>query len=342
MLTTTKNGLRFAAGNQYFQTALGLIVRRDTIPTLPALLNHPADLDLPTRGNMNPLSLAALHAYVLATAAPRRRQLRLMCAKGRAPVCVLFYHRVADRHPNPWTISNRKFIHHVNWLRRHADLISLKEAQHRLQHGNQRLAVSITFDDGYAENCDVALPFLRKNNIPCTYFVSLDFARTGRPFPHDVRREGNLKPNTPSQLRQLADAGIEIGAHTRHHVDLGRVQDEAVLYDEVVQSARELSAEVAAPVRYFAFPYGRPDNLNPRAVTMAKAAGFWGVLSAFGGYNIPEPGHEAFYMRRIHGDAEFARLKNWITLDPRKLHVCTDDRTIVTASRAKSTEELLT
>ncbi len=281
---------------------------------------------------MHLISQASLHAYVLATAQSRRRRLRGMSAHGLAPVCILFFHRVADRHPNAWTISNRKFMHHVNWLRRHADLVSLEEAQHRLQHGNRRLAVSITFDDGYADNCDVALPFLLQHRIPCTYFVSLDFAMTGRAFPHDEQAGTKLAPNTPTQLRQLAAAGIAIGAHTRHHVNLGTIRNETVLYDEVVQSARELSVLVGSPVSYFAFPYGQPEHLNPRVVAMARTAGFLGVLSAFGAYNIPRPGHNAFYLRRIHGDAEFARLKNWITLDPRKLHAPTHDQAIVTAA----------
>jgi peptidoglycan/xylan/chitin deacetylase (PgdA/CDA1 family) len=274
---------------------------------------------------MNPVSRAALHTYVLATARARRRLLQRMCAEGRAPVCILFHHRVADQYLNPWTISNRHFIHRINWIRRHADMVSLQEAQHRLRNGNRRLAVSITFDDGYAENCDQALPLLQRLGVPCTYFVSLDFVLTGRPFPHDQRLGRPLPPNTPGQLRQLAAAGVEIGAHTRHHVNLGAVRDESVLYDEVVRSAQELSAEVDAPVRYFAFPYGLPENLNPRVARMARAAGFQGVLSAFGGYNIPLAVGDAFYLRRIHGDAEFARLQNWVTLDPRKLQAAHAD-----------------
>lgn len=284
----------------------------------------------------------ALHAYVLATRGARRRLLRRLSAEGRAPVCILFYHRVADRHPNAWTISNPNFIRQVRWLQRQADLVSLEEAQHRLRHGNPRLAVSITFDDGYAENCDLALPFLEQHKIPCTYFVSWDFVVTGRPFPHDAAAGIPLKPNTLKQLRQMANAGVEIGGHTRHHVDLGRIRDEAVIHDEVVQSARELSAEVGVPVRYFAFPYGQRHNLHADAITVAKAAGFRGVLTAVGAYNHPHVSHEAFLLQRIHGDPEFARLKNWITLDPRKLSAPPDDSDFMATEISRLPQELMT
>jgi hypothetical protein len=52
---------------------------------------------------------------------------------------------------------------------------------------------------------------------------------------------------------------------------------------------------------------------------MARDAGYRGVCSAYGGYNFP--GDDAFHLQRIHGDAEMIRLKNWITMDPRKLTV---------------------
>ena len=75
------------------------------------------------------------------------------------------------------------------WIRRHFDIVSLEEVQRCVAAGeNPRPAVAITFDDGYAENCDEAIPFLLENEIPFTYFVSLGFVNEQKPFPHDVRR----------------------------------------------------------------------------------------------------------------------------------------------------------
>ncbi len=106
--------------------------------------------------------------------------------------------------------------------------------------------------------------------MPCTYFVCSGNVLCGKPFPHDVRRGHPLFPNTPEEIRRLADAGIDIGAHTRWHADLGGISDEAQLYEELILPQRELEAITGRPVRYFAFPYGQHANLGPAAFRMAR------------------------------------------------------------------------
>lgn len=267
-----------------------------------------------------PWKTGLLGMYYYASLPWRLRLLAERERAGRAPVCVLFYHRVADDHANPWTCTNRTFARHIAWLRRRFDLISLEEAQRRLRGQTSfRASACITFDDGYAANCDHALPLLVRERIPCTYFVSNRFVLEQQPFPHDRLRGVPLAPNTLAQLREFAAAGIEIGAHTRNHADLGSVDDPDRLFDEVVTAGEELQAAVGRPVRYFSFPYGLPKNLNPRAFQLAFEAGYEGVCSAYGGYNLP--GDDAFHLQRIHGDEGLLRLKNWMLLDPRKLRV---------------------
>ena len=79
----------------------------------------------------------------------------------------------------------------------------------------------------------------------------------------------------------------------------------------------ELETVLGRPVRYFAFPYGLSDNLNPAAFALAKEAGYAGVCSAYGGFNFP--GDDPFHLQRIPVSDDMIRLKNWVTLDPRKL-----------------------
>jgi peptidoglycan/xylan/chitin deacetylase (PgdA/CDA1 family) len=264
---------------------------------------------------MSPLRHAALAAWCYASLPWRRRAAR----RGAAPITILFYHRVADDHPNPWTISNRQFARQIRWLQRRFDLISLEEVQRRMRTGNSpRAAVSITFDDGYAENCEHALPLLIKEKIPCTYFVASRFVLENEPFPHDVSAGRPLPVNTPEQIRALARAGVEIGAHTRRHSNLGRVTDWGELRDEIAGSGEDLWAITGQRIRYFAFPYGMHVNLNAAAFEVAREAGFDGVCSAYGGYNFP--GGDSFHLQRFHADPSFLRLKNWTTVDPRKAY----------------------
>jgi peptidoglycan/xylan/chitin deacetylase (PgdA/CDA1 family) len=257
---------------------------------------------------------------------------RRSAAAGRAPVFVLFYHRVADHTITPWTIHTRTFERHIRWLQAHFDLVSLEEAQRRIRSGqNHRPAVSITFDDGYSENFQNAVPLLIKEKIPCTYFVSTRNVLSGVPFPHDVVLGHRFAPNTREQLREMAAAGIEIGAHTRTHADLGKITHRHKLHDEVVTAGEELQLAIGASVRYFAFPYGQHANLNADAFHLAYDAGYEAVCSAYGGYNTP--GDDAFHLQRIHGDV-FLRLKNWLTIDPLKPAVTRYEYEPIKAARA--------
>ncbi|HYO24448.1 MAG TPA: polysaccharide deacetylase family protein [Lacipirellulaceae bacterium] len=255
--------------------------------------------------------------YYLATLPRRRWEAARCAAAGRAPIIALYYHRVADTHANGWTISIERFKAQINWLRERFDVISLVEAQSRMgSRLNDSAAVCITFDDGYAENCDVAIPWLLEQRLPFTYFVSTHHVLQGQPFAHDLERACPLPPNTPEQLRAMAAAGVELGAHTRRHADLGPIDDEHRLHDEIAGSKRDLEGMIDRAVRYFAFPYGLRANLSQAAFRSAFQAGYWGVCSAYGGYN--HPGDDPFHIHRIHADPRWSRFCNWMTADPHR------------------------
>ncbi len=257
-----------------------------------------------------------LHAYYCGSWPLRLLRNRACALAGRAPVPVFFYHRIADDLSNPWTVSNRDFQRQVEWLGRHFQIVALDEVQRRISGqapSAQRLAVSITFDDGHADNCLEAIPFLVKQRIPCTYFVAVDHIVSGRPFASD-----GCAPNTVDQIRAMAASGIEIGAHTASHADLGASSDLRVLRGEIVDAARRLEDLIERRVRYFAFPYGQYIHLSSAAFQMARDAGFEAVCSAYGGYNYP--GDDPFHLQRIHVDPGMIRLKNRATVDPRMAH----------------------
>jgi peptidoglycan/xylan/chitin deacetylase (PgdA/CDA1 family) len=259
-----------------------------------------------------------LSGYYHATLPWRRRAAARAAREGRAPVTIIFYHRVADQDPSPWTISCGDFAKQIDWLQQNFDLISLAEAQQRIRsRQNSRPAIAITFDDGYFDNFHYALPLLVGRRIPVTYFVTTRHILKCEPFPHDVARGRPQRPNTIAQLRELTLQGVEIGAHTRTHADLGRLNSADELNDEVVIAGEELQSALNCTIRYFAFPYGQHANLNADAFHIAYEAGYEGVCSAYGGYNFP--GDDAFHLQRFHADPNLLRLKNWLTVDPRWL-----------------------
>ena len=90
-----------------------------------------------------------------------------------------------------------------------------------------------------------------------------------------------------------------------------------LLRHEVAAAKEELQALLDRPVRYFAFPFGQHRNLSLAVFESAKAAGYAGVCSAYGGFNFP--GDDPFHLQRIPADGSLIQLKNWVTMDPRKL-----------------------
>lgn len=272
---------------------------------------------------MNVWRQSALYLYYWSTLPARRGDSRRRAADATEPVQVLFYHRVADDHPNDWTIGTRAFERQINWIRRRSEIVSLAEAQRRIASGsNRRPTVAITFDDGYADNCRTAVPFLLRNDIPFTYFVTTQHVQQGIPFEHDLEAGQPLRPNSMNELRALAAAGVDIGSHTCTHADLGGMPTLDELLEEIAGSKQDLEHALDVEIRYFAFPFGLPDNMSVEAFRVALDAGYEGVCSAYGAYNAP--GDDPFHIRRIHGDPELIRLKNWLTLDPRKRNPASD------------------
>jgi peptidoglycan/xylan/chitin deacetylase (PgdA/CDA1 family) len=261
-----------------------------------------------------------LNAYYHASKPARWWIRRKLAAQRRMPIAVLYYHRIADDGATEWTMPTQTFLDQMRWLRRNFELISLEETQRRMRGGvNDRPAVHVTFDDGYADNCRIAIPWLLQERVPCTYFVTVRNARERRPFDHDLKCGVDLAPNSLDEIRAIAKAGIEIGAHTYTHRDLGKLSDPTALNQELVVARQELGVAIGRPVRYFSFPIGLHANLSCQAFALAAQCGYEGVCSAYGGYNYP--GDDPFHLQRIPAVCEILRLKNWLNADPRKIHV---------------------
>ncbi len=242
---------------------------------------------------------------------------RIRGARRDQRLVILMYHRVNDELRDGVTVGIEQFDQQMRYLRRHYPLLSVREIVNgEYSTDSRRPLVAVTFDDGYADNSAFALPLMIKRGLPVTYFVTTKQAMTGAPFPHDVTQGHPLAPNSMETLRALADAGVEIGSHTRSHCDLARIDDADELFDEVVTATRELEREIGRPVRYFAIPFGMLENIHPQVFRLARDHGLAGVCTAFGGWN--EIGSDPFHLQRFHGDPEIAYLKNWLTLDPRK------------------------
>jgi len=96
---------------------------------------------------------------------------------------ILMYHRVLEQH-DPFladTVSASEFAWQMALLSRHYRPFTLQEAARRLADGTlPRRAVVVSFDDGYRDNFETALPVLLQHGIPATFFIATGFLGNGR------------------------------------------------------------------------------------------------------------------------------------------------------------------
>jgi peptidoglycan/xylan/chitin deacetylase (PgdA/CDA1 family) len=135
--------------------------------------------------------------------------------------------------------------------------------------------VALSFDDGMADNHAVLLPLLREYGIRATVYVATGMIGARNPWMSDG---SGARMMTADELRELHEAGVELGAHTVTHPDLSAL-DHAACLDEMRASRATLEDLTGEPVRTFAYPFCR---YGPDAVAAARDAGFEAAVTCEG------------------------------------------------------------
>jgi peptidoglycan/xylan/chitin deacetylase (PgdA/CDA1 family)/glycosyltransferase involved in cell wall biosynthesis len=187
---------------------------------------------------------------------------------------ILLYHAfgAAGEPGSRFVMPVRRFARQMAWLRlARYRVIGLEELlccrrEFRLPPPR---SVVLTMDDGYADNVRLAVPVLRRYGFPATVFVVS--GRIGGSNQWSGRSElAGRALASRADLRQLLEAGVAIGAHTRTHPALPMLSD-AAARDEIEGSRRDLERELGVPVEIFAYPFGAHDD---RIRALARGAGF--------------------------------------------------------------------
>jgi peptidoglycan/xylan/chitin deacetylase (PgdA/CDA1 family) len=129
-------------------------------------------------------------------------------ARGR--LSILTFHRVHAQ-PDPLYPSEADaalFNAICRWVRSTYAVLPLDEAVQRLQDMTlPARAMAITFDDGYADNCELALPILQSNGLTATFFIATGFVDGGCMW-NDVVIE-SIRRTSASRL-DLGHAGLGV------------------------------------------------------------------------------------------------------------------------------------
>ena len=190
-------------------------------------------------------------------------------AASRKIGAIFMYHHVSPRVlPGPYaralTITPLEFRDQLSWLRAHGCRVVSVDALYRdaRAHALAQCEAALTFDDGYDDAATFALPLLREFGVPATFYIATGYVAT----PGHV---------TVAQLQWMSAAGMEIGAHTVHHVDLTTLPAEQSAH-EVSASAASLRRWLNADVTSFAYPAGQ---FNARVLSTVRETAFLNAVT---------------------------------------------------------------
>jgi peptidoglycan/xylan/chitin deacetylase (PgdA/CDA1 family) len=271
---------------------VSLIATRAHLPGLALLLTTLMLAGCGGGSSSSTTSRSKHHRAARATGGARRVTVPALVPPANAPsrsvtVPVLTYHRVAPL--SAVGLTDLK-VDPANFA---AELSALHSAGYHTIHQAQLFdalyrgaslpskPIIISVDDGYVDDVRTILPDLQRWHMVATFFVI-----TGR-----TTEPGFV---SAAQIRALDSAGMDVGDHTAHHLDLPMLTP-AELQSEIAGSRAVLERVLGHPVYYFAYPFGA---FNDAVVQEVRTAGFTMAYTTAGGTR--ESTTSPLTMPRIH------------------------------------------
>lgn len=140
--------------------------------------------------------------------------------------------------------------------------------------------IAITFDDGYKDNLTEALPIMKKYDLVATIFIISDM----------VGNDGYL---TWEEIKELKDAGWEIGVHSATHPNLATLGTEDLKY-QIIDAKKKIDENVGVMTTSFSYPAGK---YNPEVINIVKEAGL--SIAVTTNYDLKNSKENVFELNRI-------------------------------------------
>lgn len=154
--------------------------------------------------------------------------------------------------------------------------------------------ISLTFDDGWANQVTNAAPIMKAANMPGTFYLISGVLGAGEYM-------------SVAQAKSLQEAGSEIGSHTVSHQNLS-ILDPAALTRELADSKQALEARFG-PVTSFAYPYG-----SSNATVQAEVAKYYSSARSTGPGNNVRGNYSRYSLRigYVLNTTPLATVQGWI------------------------------
>jgi peptidoglycan/xylan/chitin deacetylase (PgdA/CDA1 family) len=225
------------------------------------------------------------------------------------PIPILLYHSVSSQPSRaiaPFAVSPEVFAQHLDLI---ADghialtvsqLLSLLDSGDAIPAG----AVLITFDDGFADNLEVAAPLLEARRLPATIYLTTSELRESAPSQNGQ----SSQMLSWSALDDLEAAGFEIGAHGHHHRQFDVLPLSTVTQD--IGLCKELLEErLGHRVATFAYPHGYSSAGVRQAV---RAAGFDAACGVRNALSHPFDNRWSIARLTVRSDTPTEQVAAWL------------------------------
>ena len=182
---------------------------------------------------------------------------------------IVMLHHVSDdpSHASlkPYSISRKIFLQLLNYLEENKyETVGLDDLV--AGYSSEQKKIILTFDDCPKHLFDFAIPELQKRKMKASFYMPT--AHIGGTNSWDTE-EGRAKVElmNEAELKELSRLGMEVGAHSHHHIRLKGIE-EAALRFEVRECKKILESITGKEVCSFAYPFGSVPK-NYRAILAA-------------------------------------------------------------------------
>lgn len=245
----------------------------------------------------------------------KRRLAALDRGRGAARgTTILIYHRIGGGSADERDTPRPAFEAQLEVLAGH-EVVALDDALDRLDAGDSRPGVVLTFDDGFADVFDNAWPALRDRGLPFTVYVATGYVGATMHWEGSTARAPGAAL-TWEHLGEMAASGLcTVGNHTHTHARQAELSEAEL--DRCSQEVERCLGPQARP-RHFAYTWGVPVP----AMREALRARFRSAATGTIGRNLP--GYDPMALRRVpvrgSDPIEFFRAKVSGTLLPERAY----------------------
>jgi peptidoglycan/xylan/chitin deacetylase (PgdA/CDA1 family) len=197
---------------------------------------------------------------------------------------ILTYHRVNDNHPGDrLSVHPLSFEAQMAYLAENYAVVPLSDAidELRAESLSHHRAVAVTFDDGYRDNFDIALPIMERNGVSATFFLVSELIGSSRRIArYDPCCDSDQNLDW-SQVRELAARGHTLGGHGRTHRELPSLTREEARR-EIEGCRTDIERKSGHRPRIFCYPRG---SESPSVRELVASAGYDASCTVYPGAN---------------------------------------------------------